>query len=262
MRCAIERLRSYAARVRSAVAGAGGRVVFDRRAWIAGRRAGAELKVAGRDRFHVGSGRADRAQAGDLRHVLDHDRPALRRVPGRRPRLAGLRDRYRPEVAAGVSRGRFAAIMGQLTLALRMGIVGVRPRGRADDARSRPGGAGVHRARPAHEHQLRRCVTALPDRSAMVYNVAPGHPLGLVPGNRILGYDGRPWRKLYRELLVDELPVRGNLPSNPSSSEHDLARRAAVNWDPFTTDQHPQARHRNGRTSGSPLDLWVNRAWR
>ena len=79
------------------------------------------------------------------------------------------------------------------------------------------------------------CVTALPDRSAMVYNVAPGHPLGLVPGDRILGYDGRPWRKLYRELLVDELPVRGNLPSNPSSSEHYLAQSAAVNWHLFTT---------------------------
>src|SRR5262249_20632102 len=32
---------------------------------------------------------------------------------------AALRDKYRPEVAAGVSRGRFAAIMNQLSLALR-----------------------------------------------------------------------------------------------------------------------------------------------
>src|SRR5215207_3177781 len=32
---------------------------------------------------------------------------------------AALRDLYRPEIAAGVSRGRFAAIMGHLALALR-----------------------------------------------------------------------------------------------------------------------------------------------
>ena len=32
---------------------------------------------------------------------------------------AALRDRYRPEIAAGVSRGRFAGIMGHLSLALR-----------------------------------------------------------------------------------------------------------------------------------------------
>jgi hypothetical protein len=32
---------------------------------------------------------------------------------------AALRLRYRPEVAAGVSRGRFAAIMNHLALALR-----------------------------------------------------------------------------------------------------------------------------------------------
>lgn len=32
---------------------------------------------------------------------------------------AALRERYRPEIAAGVSRGRFAAIMSQLALALR-----------------------------------------------------------------------------------------------------------------------------------------------
>lgn len=135
-----------------------------------------------------------------------------------------------------MSRGRFAAIMGQLTLALQDGHTSAFDLGVVQTTRDPAPGVPVFivRGRPMSTH-FGACVTALPDGSAMVYNVAPGHPLGLVPGDRIVGYDGRPWRKLYRELLVDELPVRGNLPSNPSSSEHYLAQSAAVNWHLFTT---------------------------
>jgi hypothetical protein len=65
--------------------------------------------------------------------------------------------------------------------------------------------------------------------------VAPGHPLGLEPGDRILGYDGRPWRELIGELLTSELPVAGAWGSSPNAFEHTLVQSANVNWHLFGT---------------------------
>ena len=110
------------------------------------------------------------------------------------------RRRYRDEVAAGVSRGRFAAIMNQLSLALRdshslaldtpVNIDTVPDRGVPLFGTSAwivdPSGA---------------CMTAQADGSSLVYSAMPDHPLGLEPGDRILGYDGVPWRVLYQRLL-------------------------------------------------------------
>jgi hypothetical protein len=79
------------------------------------------------------------------------------------------------------------------------------------------------------------CATAQDDGPALIYSVAPGHPLGLEPGDRVLGYDGRPWRELVRELVAAELPVVGSWGSSPSAFEHTLAQSAPVNWHLFDT---------------------------
>jgi hypothetical protein len=146
-----------------------------------------------------------------------------------------LRSRYRGEVAAGVSRGRFAAIINQLSLALRdshtipieldvnyftvpepgVPLVGV-------------GGWEVDTSGT--------CETAQADGSALVYSALPHHPLGLERGDRILGYDGRPWRELYQELLREELPL---WPlwwgTSPSSFDHTFVMSAGLNWHLFDT---------------------------
>ena len=146
-----------------------------------------------------------------------------------------LRDRYRPEVAAGVSRGRFAAIMNQLSLALRDGhslaldlLVNFR-------SLPEPGvplfgvGGWILDTSGA-------CLTAQDDGSALVYDVVSPHPMGLKPGDRILGYDGRPWRELYQELIEEELPM---WPlwwgSGPEGFEHTFVMSAGVNWHLFET---------------------------
>src|SRR4051794_3159196 len=150
---------------------------------------------------------------------------------------AQLRGRYRPEVAAGVSRGRFAAIMSQLTLAVQDGHTFAFDLGVVQQTRDPAPGVPVFvfRGRPQGIN-FGACVTALPDGSALVYNVAAGHPLGLAPGDRILGYDGRPWRAEVRELLGrDQLPMRGNLSTNRVSTRHLETQSAAVNWHLFTT---------------------------
>jgi hypothetical protein len=150
---------------------------------------------------------------------------------------AARRDRYRPEVAGGVSRGRFAAIMGQLSYALQdlhanafdLGVV------QAPTPDPKPGVPVFIVGGGRLINNFGACATAQDDGSALIYAVAPGHPLGLQPGDRILGYDGRPWRELYHELLAAELPLRGNFASSPSAREHSLARSSIVNWHLFDT---------------------------
>ncbi|MEO7653497.1 MAG: S41 family peptidase, partial [Bryobacteraceae bacterium] len=145
-----------------------------------------------------------------------------------------VRARYRPEIAAGVSYGRFVAIMNQLSLTLRdshtvalnvpINLLTV----------PQPGvpllgvGGWIGDTSGA-------CFTAQDDGSALAYSVVPNHPLGLEPGDRILGYEGRPWRDLYPEL-VQELPL---FPlwwgTSPSSFNHTFVMSAGLNWHLFAT---------------------------
>jgi len=147
---------------------------------------------------------------------------------------ATLRDRYRPEIAAGVSRGRFAAIMSHLALALREGHTVANDLGVMNTA-PRSASAPVLRLGGAIFSGLGACATAHEDGSALIYAVVPGHPLRLQAGDRILGYDGRPWRELVRELLTAELPVTGGWGSSARSFEDSLVRAAMVNWQLFET---------------------------
>jgi Peptidase family S41/Tricorn protease C1 domain len=147
---------------------------------------------------------------------------------------AALRNRYRPEIAAGVSRGRFAGIMSHLTVALSEyhtqafdSVVATTPR--------RPGVPILVLRGPRINNTFGACATAQDDGSALIFSVAPGHPLGIEPGDRILGYEGRPWRDLVRELLAAELPIIGNWGSSPNSFEHSLVQSAPVNWHLFDT---------------------------
>jgi hypothetical protein len=143
-----------------------------------------------------------------------------------------LRDRYRPEIAAGVSRGRFAAIMSHLALVLREGHTTANDRTVLNTAR-RPGVPIMVLREPFTTFGA--CATAQPDGSALIYSVAPGQPLGVEPGDRILGYEGRPWRELYADLLAAELPVIGGRGSSPSSFAHTLVVSAPANWHLFET---------------------------
>jgi Peptidase family S41/Tricorn protease C1 domain len=147
---------------------------------------------------------------------------------------AALRDQYRPEIAAGVSRGRFAAIMSHLALALRDGHTF------AFDLpvlqKPRTPGVPIVVLRGAFFNTFGACATAQDDGSALIYDVAPGHPLGLERGDRLLGYDGRPWRELVNELLAAELPTAGTAwGSSPNAFEHTLVQSANVNWHLFDT---------------------------
>ena len=164
-----------------------------------------------------------------------------------------LRALYRPEVAAGVSRGRFAAILNHLALALRDShtipldlLVNV-------DTVPEPG-VPLMGLSGWQFDTSGACLTAQDDGSALVYAAIFNHPLGLEPGDRILGYDGRPWRELYQQLVQEELPL---WPlwwgSTPSSFEHTFVMSAGLNWHLFETMDI--AKHDTGNVVHMPTSL-------
>jgi hypothetical protein len=115
--------------------------------------------------------------------------------------LDAIRDRYRDEIAAGVSRGRYAAIFNQFAFALKDShtyfIDGEVNWGTYPE----PGvplfvvGAWLDNSR------FGAGLTPLEDDTLLVYKALPDHVLGLEPGDIVLGYDGVPWYELYRQLL-------------------------------------------------------------
>ncbi len=146
-----------------------------------------------------------------------------------------LRIVYRAEVEGGVSRGRFAAIMNRLALALREShtvigdwLVNWRTFLEPGIPLQVVGGWGDH-------GHFGAGLTPLPDSSLLVYKVVPSHPLGLERGDIVLGYDEKPWKTLYQELLKAELPLKGNWGSSKTAFEHSLLVSGGMNWHLFDT---------------------------
>lgn len=79
-------------------------------------------------------------------------------------------------------------------------------------------------------------LTPLIDSTLLVCKVVDSHPLGLELGDRILGYEGRPWKTLYRVLLSNELPITNiNAAATPQSAYHMWMSAAGENWHLFDT---------------------------
>jgi hypothetical protein len=146
-----------------------------------------------------------------------------------------MRDRFRPEVAAGVSRGRLAAIINHMSLALRDGHT-IPIDLLVNSATFPEPGVPLFAVGGWMLDTSGACMTAQDDGSALVYDVAPGHPLGLEPGDRVLGYDGIAWPALYPQLIEEELPM---WPlwwgSGPEGFEHTMVMSAGINWHLFDT---------------------------
>ncbi len=146
-----------------------------------------------------------------------------------------LRAQYRPEVAGGVSRGRFAGILGQLSMSLRESHT----RARDYEVSTTFAGRGIPllyvNALGFRAGDLGAAVTARDDGTGLVYRTTLNNPLGLEAGDVILGYDGRPWRECLAELLAAELPVAGMWASSPNGWEHNWNAAVGANWHLFDT---------------------------
>ena len=141
-----------------------------------------------------------------------------------------LRDLYRPEVAAGVSKGRFAAIMSRLSLALMDAHTVALDRDVFWRTPNEPGVPLLVVGQWGQINDFGACLTPLPNGSAMVYRAVEDHPMGLVPGMVIVRVDGREWSDLYDELLGEGLPVTGFWASSDEGFEHSWQMAVGANW--------------------------------
>ena len=151
--------------------------------------------------------------------------------------MQALRRRYRQEIREGVSRGRFAAIMNHLSLAMKDAHTVIMSRSlnwqnRIDfDTPLFIVGPWVDNS------PFGAALTPMPDGSLLVYRVLPNHNLGLEPGDLVLGYDGVAWKDLYPLLVAAELPIqlRGAWGSTDEAMRHCMLMSAGLNWHLFDT---------------------------
>ena len=145
--------------------------------------------------------------------------------------------KYNPELldyAHPVSKGRLDAILEHSALALKdehtraLDTV-------CDGTAMLPGVPLMHMLWQYDDGHFGAGLTALPDSTAMVVRVVPDHPLGLVPGDIILGYDRIPWLQLVQELMEAELPIRGMSASSDRAIIHYQIMSAGMNWHLYDT---------------------------
>lgn len=152
------------------------------------------------------------------------------------PDIFALRDQYRPEIEAGVSRGRFAAIMNHFTFKLRELHTWAYDI-RVSFSTLRKGVPLFVVGQWGTNQHFGAVLTPLPDSTLLVYKSLPNHPLGLVPGDLVLGYDGVLWKDIYPTLLEAELPLALNIvnAATEEANTYYLLQSAGLNWHLFDT---------------------------
>ncbi|NTV84236.1 MAG: hypothetical protein HGA23_08055, partial [Bacteroidales bacterium] len=78
-------------------------------------------------------------------------------------------------------------------------------------------------------------LTTLADSSLVVLRTVANHPLGLEPGDLVLGYEGVPWKVLLDEMLASDIPMIGMSSGAKSALRHDVLLSAGNNWHLFDT---------------------------
>lgn len=138
------------------------------------------------------------------------------------------------EINSGVSRGRFAGIMGEL-----MRHINDAHSGFSDNVINY--GSATYLGKPLftgfEDGTFGACLTMLPDSTALVYNVVPNHPFNLQPGDIIEGYNNIPWKNLIPIILQYQLPAIQYLGSSPEATYHRYIQSVGSNWYLFDSIQ-------------------------
>jgi hypothetical protein len=151
--------------------------------------------------------------------------------------MRARRNRYRQEIADGVSKGRFAAIMNHLSLAMMDGHTAIMNRSVSWNTFITWGTPLFMVGAWSNNMAFGASLTPMADGSLLVFRAVPNHPLGLEPGDLVLGYDGVTWSTLYRQLLALEMPIRLQWVwgSTRQSMRHVMLMSAGMNWHLFDT---------------------------
>ena len=78
-------------------------------------------------------------------------------------------------------------------------------------------------------------LTLLPDSSLVVLRTVENHPLGLQPGDIVLGYEGVAWKDLVNEFLEADIPLVFFQRSKKSAVRDNEMISAGMNWHLFDT---------------------------
>jgi hypothetical protein len=140
---------------------------------------------------------------------------------------------YRESIDESMSKGAFAALMSHLAFDLS----DVHTSAYDDSVNFTPLNVGtpIIVANSATADHFGAVLTPLPDSSLLVLRAIENHPLDLVAGDIVLGYEGVAWKDLYVELLDAGLPVFGLSRGAVSAKHHNLLRSAGLNWHLFDT---------------------------
>ncbi len=174
--------------------------------------------------------------------------------------IDSLRNLYRPEIESGVSRGRFAGIMSHFSLAMKECHTVILDVPVCWGTPITPGVPLFVIGPWYNNERFGASLTPLPDSSLLVYRALPNHRLSLVAGDIILGYDGIPWKELYKELLTAQLPISLNWVwgSNDKSITHCILSSAGLNWHLFDTIDI--LKYETGDTIHLPTNLLNNQS--
>lgn len=169
---------------------------------------------------------------------------------------------FRNEIFRGVSRGRMSAIIGQMFMALQDAHLFFTD----NEVVRTPLKAGVPLIKLSgywNVDHFGAGLTPLPDSTVFVYEVVENHPMGLELGDKVLGYDGKAWKNIYKDLLNLQLPfVITNLPekfdrgyngTSPLSFTHTWLSAAGMNWHLFDTIDI--VKYKSGDTLHLPTSL-------
>ena len=165
-----------------------------------------------------------------------------------------LASTLRSRVTDSTSRGGFARILNDLTFGLKDGhayaynsVVLYTPLNPGIPILADGGGFINH---------FGAGLTPLEDSTLLVYKVVPNHPLGLMPGDIILGYEGVPWSQIVRELLAGGVPHTLFIGAAQSAFNRVLLWAAGESWHLFDTID--VVKYSTGVTEHLPLDSMVN----
>jgi hypothetical protein len=159
---------------------------------------------------------------------------------------------FRQEIANGVSRGRFAAIMSQLNLMINDGHSGFH------DAEIKYSTLyqGLPLISPNGRFHFAGCLTPLPDSTVLVYQAPAGNCFQLEPGDIILGYNNRNLSELTQEVLDKQLPIESPIGSTYYATWHYLISSVASSWNLYDTIDIKKV---NGNIVHFPTSLMVGK---
>jgi hypothetical protein len=166
-----------------------------------------------------------------------------------------LKSHYLALIDSSTSRGGFAGIMSALSRSLRDGHTSAFDN-RVFDTPLAPGVPILVLSQYADAAHFGAVLTALPDSTALVLRTVPDHPLGLEPGDIVLGYEGIPWKSLFKELMAAGLPVNGLGVGSRSAEIHSYIRNVGNNWHLFETIDI--VKHATGDTLHLPVTPLLN----